>query len=141
MTVYNPSQTQDYLLEQCTVNKMKREIAKKIVEYALDSFSSWNQLLKQACITHTPRNKNIDELDATDFYRLADDGWFDVYEEDAYAFLKNLYGKSFKSETYLKKGGGFKERRLRDGSIKTYSWIQYCRHIAIALNMKYQGKI
>lgn len=119
---------------------MRKDIAKKVLEHALPFFNNWNNLLEQACITHTPVNKTIDNLSLNDFYRLADDGWFDVYEEDAYADLRSFYGDSFKSETYIKKTGGFKQKSTPTG-IKSYAWIQYCYHIASALMMKYQRKI
>lgn len=119
---------------------MRKDIAKKVLNHALPFFNNWKELLNQACITHTPINKTIDELGLVDFYRLADDGWFDVYEEDAYADLRSFYGKDFKSDAYLKKTGGFKQKKTNDG-IKSYAWIQYCYHIATALHMRYQGKI
>lgn len=115
---------------------MRKDIAKKVLDLTLPFFNSWEELLNQACVQERGSDKEVDQLTVQDFYRMAEDGWFDCYEADAYADMKQIYGDAFKSETYLKKDGSFKQK-----GTKSYIWIQYCAHVATALYMKYQGKI
>lgn len=115
---------------------MRKDILKKVLKSTLPYFNSWEELLEQACITHVGPNKTPDNLTYQDFLRLAKDGWFEIYDADAYAFMKQIYGDAFKSETYLKKNGDFKQ----SGEYH-YIWVQYCAHVATALYMRYQGRI
>lgn len=125
---------------------MKKDIARKILELTLPFFNSWEELLDQASVEHTSNfirrpkmvftDKDDEHLTYQDFLRMAKDGWFETYAADAYAFMKQVYGDAFKPETYLKKNGDFKQ-----SGADPYIWVQYCTHVAMALYMKYEGKI
>ena len=115
---------------------MRKDILKKVLKLTLPYFNSWEELLNQACVQEKGPDKDVNQLTYKDFLRMAKNGWFETYDADAYAVMKQVYGDAFKSETYLKKDGDFK----RSGEYP-YIWVQYCAHVATALYMRYQGRI
>lgn len=60
--------------------------------------------------------------------RLAREGWFLEYFEDAENFLRELYGENFDEKIYRTKNGEF---RYKNGEV--YVWTVYANKIAKAI--------